>query len=194
MSNYREDRSQSSPFQNGTDQQDRRSSQGDSAPHTPHNELVTRFRSFIAQQQETNRQHRLPADPAHIILHNLDFQTTQAHADQETAWKAHQFWSSLKLAWQVVAFERFAPADRESANHELWNRYRGGYIKPEVSLTRYQASILDAMSDAAQIRHTHGQTTIPVRQHMRRVSNAHEQLYDGMMHQFLSRVSRRRKE
>lgn len=192
MANYREDRSQSSPFQNGTDHQDRRASHDDSPPQTPHYQLVTRFEGFIAQQQETNRRLRLSTDPPHIILQWLDFETTQTHGDWETTWKAHELWTPIKLAWQVVAYDRFAPTDRESANHDLWSRYRGGYIKPEISLTRYQASILDAMSHAAGIRRTHGQTTMPVPQHMRTVSKDHEQLHDDMMHEFLAGVPRRR--
>ena len=52
MPNYKEDRPNSSPFQNGTDQQDRLASHDGGPPHIPHDQLVTHFRSFIAQDQE----------------------------------------------------------------------------------------------------------------------------------------------
>ena len=157
MPNYKEDRPNSSPFQNGTDQHDRRASHDSGPPHIPHDQLVTHFRSFITQDQERRRQHNLDTSPMDIIRSKLHWESGPAHTDPETYSKAFHFWDPVISAWDALVYDRYKP------NTFDWSvatsRLSG---KRVIQLTRYQAGIIDALTEAAGIPHQKGQTAIAI--------------------------------
>jgi hypothetical protein len=168
MPNYKEERSESSPFQNSSNQQDRRAFRDDSSPpHIPHDQLVTHFQRFIAEQQEENRRHNFPTSPVHIIRSKLDYESGPAHTDPQTRSRAFNFWQPLLSAWDALAYDRYDPrsAEKTLATTRLTSAYeetRFPLREPAIQLTRYQAGIIDALTEAARIPHRKGQTAIAI--------------------------------
>lgn len=179
MPNYDRERSKSSPFQNNADQQDSRASRDGNPPPIPHDLLVTRFRSFIAEQQEENRRRNFSTSPAVIIRSKLDYESGPAHTDPQTRARAFDFWQPLISAWDALAYDRYDPNSPEKtlATTRLTSAYeetRFPLREPAIQLTRYQAGIIDALTDAAGIPHTKGQTAIPIPEHRATTESWHK--------------------
>lgn len=190
MPNYEDERSRSSHFQNEPDKQDGRASHDGRPPHIPHDQLVTHFRRFIAQEQERRRTHGFDTSPEHIIHSKLDDETMRPeHTDPKTRSQAFDFWRPLGLAWDALAYNRYDPDSHEKhlATSRLSTAYEVSKLSPQrepvIRLTRYQAGILDALTEAAGIPHQKRQTAIAIPEKVKSMSKETQERMQETWHQ-----------
>src|SRR5690242_10611213 len=112
----------------------------------PHEELVQIFRAGIEKEVKRFKGHYSPE-----LIVRLQFQ------NQYGSHERFEFFRSLAMAWDVLAYEHYAIGSNAEADAGIDLQYWCGETgKNAVTLNPVQVKIIDALADALSIPHERG--------------------------------------
>jgi len=143
--------------------------------HRPHEDLVKAFRGLLLQRRLSYGEFAPNFPPAAIIRGELDHKTGP---DIVYDPQRKEFFTKLRDAWDVIAYEHYQWQPGELAGEQISARWdlsvrhfaakRQQEPHPEIiRLDPKQVRILDALAEAADIPHQRGQTEITIPDHLR---------------------------
>lgn len=122
-----------------------------------HEELVKGFRSIIQERVQLTRGYFSPEE---TVRSNLWW--------RETGKMGRAFFSPLRAAWDVLAYDRYEPGSivESEAGSDLQYDYLMTH-ETVIKLSQLQVRIIDALTEAVEIPHERGQVEIEIPENFR---------------------------